>query len=253
MGSKVQSLASTMLLAACLGMVACGGDEPTAPAPAGQAQKGKAAKGKAAKGKAAKGKAKADVERVTVSVFLVDPTGTFVKPSPEAEAGSAEGENDAADGEAAEAPAADGEAEAAEAPAAEEPVAEAAEQPSGEEPPAGGEPKLVEVKRKVGAKMPEKNAVWVMYKGASPKEKEAGLTFWANGTEGFQGFAIEDGVAKLQLRGSCEDAGALTVYDSIAATLKQFDTVEFVQVAAPGQELPEGLGKADFRPDCLQP
>ncbi len=246
MGSKVQSLASTLLLAACLGMVACGGDEPTAPAPAGQAQKGKAAKGKAAKGKApkgkaAKGKAKADVERVTVSVFLVDPTGTFVKPSPEAEAGSAEGENGTADGEAAEAP------------AAEEPAAEAAEQPSGEEPPAGGEPKLVEVKRKVGAKMPEKNAVWVMYKGASPKEKEAGLTFWANGTEGFQGFAIEDGVAKLQLRGSCEDAGALTVYDSIAATLKQFDTVEFVQVAAPGQELPEGLGKADFRPDCLQP
>jgi hypothetical protein len=223
MRSKIHRWVGVFVVVASMGTAGCGGcnEGPTRAPSAETPKKGKAPRKGKAPAKRPKGKAKADVERVEVSVFLVDPTGGAAS-TPAEGAAPAEGE----------------------APATEQPV---------EGTPPSGEPELFEVKRKIGAKMPEKNAVWVLFKGASPKETEKGVTFVSNGVEGFQGFAIEDGVAKLQLRGSCENAGAVTVFDSIAATLKQFESVEFVQVAGPGETLPEGLGKADYRPDCLQP
>ncbi len=121
------------------------------------------------------------------------------------------------------------------------------------DPTKSGTEALVEVERQVGKKTPERNAVYAMFRGPNPEEKERGLELAKNGAIGFHGLKIEDGVAKLQLRGACESPGERTIYDHISATLKQFDTVEFVQIAAPEASLPEDLGKVDHRPDCLQP
>ncbi len=119
---------------------------------------------------------------------------------------------------------------------------------------AGTEPVLVAVERQVGAKMPQKNAVWSMFQGPTPEEVERGLKLVASGAEGFEAFAVADRIATLKLRGGCDNAGDTTsVYDLIAATLKDFEDIDHVKVLDPSGTTSEPEGAGDSRPDCLQP
>ncbi|HHO50650.1 MAG TPA: hypothetical protein ENK18_07185, partial [Deltaproteobacteria bacterium] len=118
----------------------------------------------------------------------------------------------------------------------------------------GEEPYLVAVERQVGAKTPERNAVWTLFKGPTPEEAAAGLTLVTSGAEGFTDLKIADGVATLKIRGGCDAQGStLTIYDHLVATLTAFDSVEHVKLLdASGQtQHPDGAGGS--RPECLEP
>ena len=116
---------------------------------------------------------------------------------------------------------------------------------------AGDKEPWVTVTREVGAKTPAKNAVWNLFKGPTEDEKAKGLVFLSSGSTGFQGFTVQGDTATLQLRDGCNAGGAITVYDHIARTLKQFPEIKHVQVAGPSDALPTTPG--DHVPDCLQP
>jgi hypothetical protein len=117
----------------------------------------------------------------------------------------------------------------------------------------GREPVLVPVEREVGAKTPERNALWNLFKGPTEEEAARGLVMLKSGSEGFEAFALEGGVAKFKLKGGCSSEGkTLTVFDLAQKTLTGFETVKHVQILGPTDTTaPEGA--ADHRPDCLQP
>ncbi len=113
---------------------------------------------------------------------------------------------------------------------------------------ASGEIKAIE--REVGAKAPPRNAVAAMFRG--PTEEEAGLSVVKNGAEGFQNLKIAEGVATLQLRGSCEPASGVSVHDLIRATLLQFEQIEHVKLLGPDGETKDA-NAMDSSPSCLEP
>lgn len=117
----------------------------------------------------------------------------------------------------------------------------------------GREPVFVPVERQVGAKAPEKNAVWNVFKGPTEEEAAKGLSVLTSGASGFEAFTLVDGVATLKLKGGCQaEGGVHTVYDHLAKTLLGFDSVKHVKVLGPSDtSAPEGA--VDHRPDCLQP
>lgn len=116
---------------------------------------------------------------------------------------------------------------------------------------AGDKDPWVTVTRQVGAKTPAKNAVWHLFKGPTEEEKAQGLVFLSSGASGFQGFSIEGDTATLQLRDGCDSGGAVTVYDHISRTLKQFPEITHVRVVGPNDGPPTVAG--DYVADCLQP
>lgn len=115
-----------------------------------------------------------------------------------------------------------------------------------------GEDPWVAVEREVGARMPAKNAVWMMFRGPTPEEAASGLALFASGTEGFQDFTLDGTTATLQLRGGCDTQGrTITVYDHLVKTLKEFPDVTAVRVLGPDGTTQGGEG--DSRPACLEP
>lgn len=112
----------------------------------------------------------------------------------------------------------------------------------------------VEVTREVGGANPPRNAVWTLFKGPTAEESEKGLSLPMNGAEGFDALSITDGVATLKMRGGCtNEGGAITLYDAISKTLKQYPEVEFVKLQDPQGQTQTPEGKSDSRPACLEP
>lgn len=118
----------------------------------------------------------------------------------------------------------------------------------------GREPYFVQVDREVGAKAPQKNAVWMLFQGPTDEEKAKGLDVVKSGAEGFEDFQLQDGVATLKLRGGCASEGStVTVYDLIRETLVAFPEVEHVKLLDPEGTTQDAEGPGDSRPECLEP
>lgn len=118
----------------------------------------------------------------------------------------------------------------------------------------GEQPYLVAVQRQVGAKTPERNAVWTLFKGPTPEEEAAGLALVTSGAEGFTDLQIADGIATLKLRGGCDSSGStLTIYDHLVATLTAFDSVDHVKLLDASGATQDPGGAGGSRPECLEP
>lgn len=119
---------------------------------------------------------------------------------------------------------------------------------------AGADDVLTAVERDVGEKANYRNTLKALFKGPRALEREQGLQLLNSGADGFNEFALDDGVATLKLRGGCDGGGGdVTVFDLIAATLKEFDDIHTVKLLDPegNTENPDGPG--DSRPACLLP
>ena len=99
----------------------------------------------------------------------------------------------------------------------------------------------------------EKFALEELYKGPTSKEKENGLVFLTCGTTGARLLSIKDGLATVQLEGECKGCGAVGVYDSIVASLKQFPTILYVHILDPQGKTQADSPTQDARPACLEP
>ena len=117
-----------------------------------------------------------------------------------------------------------------------------------------GEDPWVKLVRKVGARQPAKNALWVLFKGPTPAEQQAGLHLFRNGAEGFDGFTLEGDTVTVRLRGGCRaEGGTITIYDHIQRTLEAFPDIEHVKVLDPAGRTQDPEGPTDSRPACLEP
>ncbi len=117
-----------------------------------------------------------------------------------------------------------------------------------------GDDPWVQVARKVGQESRERNAAWALLKGPTPEERERGLRLIDNGFTGFEQFAIEDGVARIHLRGTCRnEGGTITVFDHLRRTLVAFPTIRAVKVYDAEGRTQDPNGPSDSRPACLEP
>ncbi|MEZ5178035.1 MAG: GerMN domain-containing protein [Acidimicrobiales bacterium] len=118
----------------------------------------------------------------------------------------------------------------------------------------GRPPYVQPVERTVDATEPAQGALDELFAGPTADERAAGLRLVASGATGVSSVRIEDGTAHVQLAGGCSSGGStFTVADQIAATLRQFVTVDSVKVYDPSgaTERPEEPG--DSIPTCLEP
>jgi len=118
----------------------------------------------------------------------------------------------------------------------------------------GAEPFVVAVERQVDAQAAASEALEQLFAGPTAEEEALGLRFVNSGATGFSDFAVEDGIARVQLTGGCDSGGStFTIAQEIIPTLTQFPNIEHVKVLDPegSTENPEGPG--DSIPFCLEP
>lgn len=117
---------------------------------------------------------------------------------------------------------------------------------------AGEASPLTAVERVLGQKAKYRNTLRAMFKGPRGLEREAGLELLASGADGFNEFALDDGVATLQLRGGCEGGDSeITVFDLVVANLKQYPEVKVVKLLDPEGTTLDPDGPEDSKPACL--
>ena len=118
----------------------------------------------------------------------------------------------------------------------------------------GDGPFFVSRARPVRSDAPAGAALHALFAGPTRRERRAGLTLVRSGAWGFDGLAIADGVARLRLTRGCRSGGStVTVAGEIAPTLRQFPTVDWVKIAAPGGDTEQPTGSSDSIPACLEP
>lgn len=120
---------------------------------------------------------------------------------------------------------------------------------------AGPEPYEVAVTRTIPAPPSLPQAVLLqLYAGPTAAEYTAGLRLVASGTTGFTNFRIEDGVAHVQLLGSCNSQGATyTIANLIMKNLKQFAEIQHVKIYDEAGNTGTPTGQSDSIPACLEP
>ena len=99
----------------------------------------------------------------------------------------------------------------------------------------------------------EKAALIELYKGPTPEEEKDGLVLISCGTTGARLLSMQDGLATVQLEGDCSGCGSIGIYDSIAATLKQFPTISYVHLLDIQGNTQAVSDTQDARPACLEP
>lgn len=118
----------------------------------------------------------------------------------------------------------------------------------------GTEPYTRTVTRTVPAEAPAGGALTALFAGPTAAESAKGLRFVASGATGFRDLTISDGVARLRLVGGCASGGStLTVANLIVETLKEFATVDRVEIYPPAGPTGRAAGDADLIPECLEP
>ena len=111
--------------------------------------------------------------------------------------------------------------------------------------------KLMPVSRSVSTENIEQNAINALYEG--PNSSEESLTLLSCASTGAQVLSIKQGLAKVQLQGDCSGCGAMSIYNSIVATLKNLPSVQTVHVLDPQGNTQADGDAIDARPSCLNP
>ena len=93
--------------------------------------------------------------------------------------------------------------------------------------------------------LPQEALVW-LYRG--PNKEETGLQLTSCQSTGATIIAVENEIATVQLEGGCGGCGTHTIYDSIKATVTQFDGISTLVVLDS-----QGRTGQDGRPRCLEP
>lgn len=110
------------------------------------------------------------------------------------------------------------------------------------------------VDRRLPAGAPAAAALHALFAGPLAAERAAGLRLVRSRAWGFTGLQVAGGIARLRLTRACGSGGAtVTVADEIVATLKQFPTVDWVKISAPGGGTEQPDGPVDSIPVCLEP
>jgi spore germination protein GerM len=119
----------------------------------------------------------------------------------------------------------------------------------------GRPPYVVPVERQVPAgKDPVRFALDQLFVGPTASESAGGLVLVTSEATGIADLRVEDGTAHVTLAGGCNSGGStLTVADSIAATLRQFTTVETVKIYDPERRTQVLDRPGDSVPECLEP
>ena len=91
-------------------------------------------------------------------------------------------------------------------------------------------------------------------RGAHSQERAAGLRLVTSHASRFDDLQVAEGIARLRLTRGCNSNGStITVAGEIAPTLRQFPTVDWVKIYAPGGGTEQGPGQVDSIPTCLEP
>ncbi len=92
------------------------------------------------------------------------------------------------------------------------------------------------------------------FDGPTLEEGEQGLEAITSGFDGFSVLVIEDGIARLYLRGECASLGATyTVAQPIMKNLLQFPEVLYVKIYDENGETEIPEGDSNSIPFCLEP
>jgi len=118
----------------------------------------------------------------------------------------------------------------------------------------GDEPYFVPRQRPIRSDAPAAAALHAMFAGPTPQERAAGLRLVTSHAWGFDDLQIASGIARLRLTRGCNSNGStITVAGEIVPTLRQFPTVDWVKIYAPGGGTEQPGGNVDSIPACLEP
>ena len=118
----------------------------------------------------------------------------------------------------------------------------------------GSGPSVVPVFRRVPASAPAAGVLQALFAGPTRAETATGLRLVRSRAWGFTHLAITGGIARLQLTRGCGSGGStITVANEIVPTLKQFPSVDWVKISAPGGGTEQPNGPVDSIPACLEP
>ncbi len=118
----------------------------------------------------------------------------------------------------------------------------------------GDEPYFVPRKRPIRSDAPAAAALHALFAGPTPQERADGLRLVRSGAWGFDDLQIAGGIARVRLTRGCNSGGStITVAGEIAPTLRQFPTVDWVKIYAPGGGTEQPQGQVDSIPTCLEP
>ena len=93
-----------------------------------------------------------------------------------------------------------------------------------------------------------------LFAGALRLERSSGLSTLRSGTTGFVIRSIADGIARVQLTGTCSSGGStVTIAGEIMPTLRQLGSVDWVKIYDQAGHTEHPLGHQDSIPACLEP
>jgi hypothetical protein len=118
----------------------------------------------------------------------------------------------------------------------------------------GDEPFFVPRSRTVPSAAPAAGALHALFAGPTPGERASGLKLVTSHAWGFDDLLVSGGIARVRLTHGCNSSGStITVAGEIAPTLRQFPTVDWVKIYAPGGATEQPSGQVDSIPACLEP
>lgn len=118
----------------------------------------------------------------------------------------------------------------------------------------GRPPYVVPVERTVSSTAPARAALDELFAGLTADESASGLRLVTSQATGVSELRIEDGTAHVRLAGGCNSGGStFNVGDEIAATLRQFPTVDTVKIYDPDGKTERPDSPGDSIPECLEP
>lgn len=118
----------------------------------------------------------------------------------------------------------------------------------------GNAPYFVPRQRPIRSDAPAAAALHALFAGPLPSERAAGLRLVRSQAWGFADLQIAGLFARVRLTRGCNSGGStITVAGSIAPTLRQFPTVDWVKIYDPGGSTEQPTGQVDSIPTCLEP
>ena len=104
-----------------------------------------------------------------------------------------------------------------------------------------------------GVYLPEA-VLQAFFDGPTEEERALGLEAITSGFTGFDLLSIEDGIARVYLRGTCASLGATyTVAQPIMKNLLQFAEIDYVKIYDENGETEQAAGEVNSIPFCLEP